>query len=484
MRASDAAAGTAGDTVGGVRTVRRRALLAVLAAVAVAALAAAVLLSAPWQRDPSLGQAAVRRLDAERELLRERLGGLAALVIDDDPELRACADRDPVPVPTATDPVEQVIAQVEAVRQLALDDRPEIQLLDDAEMTERVADAFAGRAEEERTDLDARMLAALGAIAPGTDLGRLRGEVFARQVSGYHLGGQGVIAVRNQPPPALSPLERVVLAHELEHALSLAHLGRPADHRDADETEDAALASAAVVEGSAVALMLQYAAGALSPADQAALRDELVARAGEEQLAGYSPYLRAELRFPYVTGLRYICQRWLAGGWEAVADAYRDPPPSTAAVLFPERHGEQPRQPAPLFAPGAGWERARTSSFGAAELEWLLAAPGGDRLAAPADTRERVSAWDGGEVTVWTGEAGTVVGLALVDRGAGPSLCDTVRDWYAAAFPAASAAEVAGTGTTFTDIRQDAVLACPGDQVRLGIGPTTADAAAVTRQAA
>jgi hypothetical protein len=461
--------------------------MAALATVVTAALAAAVLLAAPWQRDPASGPAAGPAAspapEREDELLRERLGGLGALLIGDDPTLRACAGRDPVPVPTATDPVDRVIAQVEAVRELPLDDRPEIQLLDDAEMTARVAGAFAARAEDRRADLDARALAALGAVTAGADLGYLRGEVFARQVSGYHLGGESVIAVRNRPPVALSPLERVVLAHELEHALSLAHLGRPAEHREADETEDAARASAAVVEGSAVTIMLQYASAALTPAERAALRDELAARASEQQLLGYSPYLRAELRFPYLEGVRYICQRWLTGGWEAVADAYRDPPPSTAAVLFPERHDEQPRQPAPLSDPGEGWERARDSTFGAAELEWLLAAPGGNRLAALDRTRQRVSAWDGGELVVWTREADTVVGLALVDRGGGTPLCDTVRDWYAAAFPTAGAAPT-GTGTTFTDVRQDAVLACSGDDVRLGIGPTTADAGAVTRQPA
>jgi hypothetical protein len=463
-----------------VRAGRRVALVALASAV-VAALVATTLLWAPYRRPPPAPETAVSPLpDPEEALLRERLGGLAGLVIGDDPQLQACADPGPVATATATEPVERVIAQVEAVRELTLDDPPEIRLLGDAEMTARVAEAFGDRAEQQRIDLDTRTLTALGAIAPGTDLARLRGEVFAQQVSGYHLGGEGLIGVRTGDPAALSPLERVVLAHELEHALSLAHLGRPADHGDAEETEDASRASAAVVEGSAAATMLQYATAALTPAEQAALHDELLARASAHDLAGYSPYLRAELQFPYVAGLRYTCQRWLHGGWEAVADAYRDPPPSTAAVLFPERHDERPRQPEPLADPSSSWQRVRTSTFGAAELEWLLAAPGGNPGAALDRTRERVAAWDGGEQVVWAGDAGTVVGLALVDRGEGSPLCDTVRQWYAAAFPMAHEA-THGARATFTAGRQDAVLACPGDQVRLGIGPTTADASAIIR---
>jgi hypothetical protein len=459
-------------------------MVTVLAGTAAVALAAAMLLSAPWSRDrpappgpaaPPVPSPSPESADA---LLRERLGGLAGMVIGGDPQLRACADPGPVADPTAGDPVERVIEQVEAVRGVTLDDPPEIRLLHDAEMTAQVAEAFADQLDEQQVDLDTRTLTALGAIAPGTDLAHLRKEVYARQVSGYHDAAEGLIVLRVGDPSALSPLERVVLAHEVEHALADVHFDPPVE--DPDETEDSARARAAVVEGSAVVTMLQYATAALTPAEQAAMRDELLARAGEHELAGYSPYLRAQLQFPYVAGVRYICQRWLAGGWEAVADAYRDPPRSTAAVLFPDRHDEQPRQPAPLADPGGDWEPARTSRFGAAELEWLLAAPGGSPGAALDRTRQRVAAWDGGELAVWTGEAGTVLGLALVDSGEGPPLCDTVRQWYAAAFPMAKVGQV-GTDTTFTAGRQDAALACPGDQVRLGIGPTTADARAVTR---
>jgi hypothetical protein len=465
-------------------TRRRRVALAALAGVAlVAALAATAVILAPWQRPPAAPAPepvpAPAPPDSEEALLRERLGGLASLVVGDDPRLRACADPGAVPPVDGAEEVDRVVAEVEAVRALALDERPEIRLFTDAEMTDQVADAFGDQWDARRIDLDTRALTALGAIAPGTDLARLRVDGFAQQVSGFYLGDEELIGLRTADPDALSPLERVVLAHEVEHALSQAHLGRPAERREQDETEDAGRASAAVVEGSATATMLQYATAVLTQPERATLQDQLRARAGENRLAGYSPYLRAELQFPYVAGLRYTCERWLAGGWEAVAEAYRDPPASTAAILFPDRHDEQPRQPAPLGDPGDGWQRARTGSFGAAELEWLLAAPGGNPNAALDQTRQRVAAWDGGELAVWTDGAGSAVGLSLVDRGEGPPLCDTVRRWYEAAFPMAAAAAGGRARSTFTAGRQDAVLTCEGRQVRLGIAPTTPDAAAI-----
>jgi hypothetical protein len=455
-----------------------------LAVLAVAGLVAALLVWSPWQRPAALPGPAPSPVQPSPSdpdgALRERLGGLANLLIGDDPLLRACADPgQPVPaveIPPGADPVATVTAQTEALRELVLDQPPEVRLLEDAEMTAQVAEFFQERGERERIELDTRALTALGAIRPGTDLAALRVEAFAEQVSGYHIGNEGLIGIRVGQPERLSPLERVVLAHEVEHALSFQRLGRPAGR---PESADARRARSALVEGSASATMLQYATAVLSPAEQSIMRDELRIRAEQQALSGYRPYLLAELRFPYHEGLRYICQRWLAGGWEAVRAAYSDPPASTAAILFPDREGEQPRQPAPLSDPGRPWRQADTSSFGAAELEWLLAAPGGDPGAGLDRTRERVSAWDGGVRTVWTDQAATALGLALVDRDQrGPRLCDTVRQWYAAAFPH-SAVDRDGPRVRFDGWRQDAVLTCPGSQVRLGIAPSLVEAAAI-----
>lgn len=417
--------------------------------------------------------------------LRGRLGGLANLLFGDDPLLRACADPGrPVPGPTAgsagpdADPVATVTDQTEALRELTVDQPPAVRLLPDDEMTEQVAESFSGRDDSARIDLDTRMLVALGAIRPGTDLAALRVDAFAEQVSGYHQGEGNVIGIRVGEPGRLSPLERVVLAHEVEHALTYQRLDRPGSGGER-RSADARRAASALVEGSASAAMLQYANAVLSPAEQEIMRAELAERAEQQALSRYSPYLLAELRFPYQEGLRYVCQRWLAGGWEAVADAYRDPPATTAEILFPQREGEPPQQPAALSGPGGSWERARTGSFGAAELEWLLAAPGGDLDTGLDRVRERVSGWDGGQLAVWTRQEATAVGLALVDRGDGaPPLCDTVRQWYAAAFPLA-AEQPDGTQVRFDGQRQDAVLACSQTQVRLGIAPTPDEAAAI-----
>jgi hypothetical protein len=462
---------------------RRVPSLVAAAAAAVAAVVLTLALALPGPRVPGpryaqlTGELVGVWQDRLREdaLVGERLGGLSTVVPSDDPVLAACADPDrPVPAPAGADQVDTVVAQVEALRGLESTEPVTIRLLDDTEMTAEVAGFLERRWDGERIALDHRVLTTLGAVGPGTDLAKLRVDAYADQVSGFFRGSDG-IAVRTGDAPALTPLERVVLAHEVEHALTFQNLGRPASR-----TADAARAASAVLEGSAVLAMRMYARTVLSGAERARVRADLLVRAQADPLAGFGPYLRAELRFPYRDGLRYVCQRWLEGGWEAVDAAFSDPPLTTAGVLFPDRHDDLPRRPAALGDPGEQWVRARAGDFGAAELMWLLAAPGGDESAAVGDPRQRAGAWDGGELVVWTRGGQTALGLALVDRGTGPSLCDSVRAWYAAAYPDATRTGD-GRRTSYRDGAQQAVLSCDGDQVRLGIAPTGTGASAIAR---
>lgn len=428
--------------------------------------------------DPGVEDAPIRRaerLAAEDTLLRERLGGLASLVLPAGSAIEQCA----VPTGVVPEPppdagvVDGLIAVTEELREHTLSEPIDVRVLDATAMADEVEERFAGRADPERIDLDTRVLTALGAIPAGADLADLRVVAFAEQVSGLHAGGDSLILLRAEDPGALSPLERTVLVHELEHAVTFQQLARPGEHRDNGEHSDQRRASVAVVEGSATLVMLQFARSVLDPAERVALREELLERAHEDALAGYTPYLLSELRFPYTEGLQFICERWLAGGWEAVDAVYTDPPDSSVEILFPDRYGEEPEQPRRLGTLAAPWERARTTVLGAAELLWLFEAPGGDATRALADPRELVSDWGGGRLVVWTDADRSAIAVALVDRGG--ALCDSVKDWYTAAHPDAQV-EVGPDRTTYLGQDQNAVIFCDEDEVRLGMAPEVDDA--------
>jgi hypothetical protein len=162
--------------------------------------------------------------------------------------------------------------------------------------------------------------------------------------------------------------------------------------------------------------------------------------------------------------------------------AYEEPPTSTAQILFPERYRQvqpiDPKDPGALRRP---WSRTATLQLGAANLLWLFEAPGADRSKALTDPLGAASGWTGGELDLWERREQTAIGVSLTQEPGSDGLCNAVRDWYEASFDddrpttAPSTIELSLDGE-----RQDAILDCDGDRVRLGIAPDLGTALRLT----
>ena len=274
-----------------------------------------------------------------------------------------------------------------------------------------------------------------------------------------------------------------MLAHELDHALTDQALGLPVPDDLRAGREDRDLAATALVEGDANLLMQRYSASLsfedqLGALDPTALIDAFQAQA---DLADLPHYLQAELRFPYEEGLTYVCHRYAQGGWSAVDAAYADPPASTLEILFPE---QEPAGSADVDVPGLllqPWARSGIHELGAAQLLWLLEAPGGDAAGGLANARAVVGEWMGGTIEVWERGADSAVGVAIADRPGGASICHAVAEWYRRSFendshPSDPGSELVADGPT-----QDALVGCFEDEVRLGIAPDLRTAAELIR---
>jgi hypothetical protein len=404
------------------------------------------------------------------------LGGLATLLRDG--VLDCAGDRDtPDPRRVDADDAADLRARVAEIRDLDFAAAPPFARLSDVEMAALVAERFGGYDDDDAAS-ERRVLSALGAVPSDADLRDLRVDVFADQVSGLYRRDTGGASVRMRAPEGpLSPLEQVVAAHELQHALADQRLGRPAEARDARETRDERRASLAVVEGDASLTMHLYAATSLTAAERDDLRAQLLDRAAGQPLATYPDYLRRELRFPYDDGLAFVCDVWRRGGWRAVDALYAEPPTTSAHILWPERHrdGEPAVDPGLPAAPGRGWEQVRRDTFGAAELLWLLEAPGGDPAAGQPDARALAAAWAGGRVLTWADGDRSAVGVALVQRPGEPSLCTTMRRWWRATARGGAVLDRPGVLEAAADDRVGVVL-CDGDRVVVGIAPDAATA--------
>ncbi len=373
--------------------------------------------------------------------------------------------------PTSLDgQIKQIYKQVQALRELPAKSPVAPELLSPARFKHKVARLSANSYSAAQAGRDERLLATLGAIPAGSDLRAITKKTLSSQVIGFYAPRTKRLVVR-AAGEGLSGLAKITLAHELEHALADQHFGLPKG--DQSSSADASEARLALIEGDATLTMERYGLAALSFTDQLAMLEDPTISKGQDQLADIPYYLQQQLTFPYLRGLELACHLYAHGGWTAIDHAYRQPPTTTAQVLWPRRYTSHvaPHAPPPVGSPPVEWSRAERQSFGAANLEWLFEAPGNDTARALTDPLGRVSSWRGGAVELFTNGAESAVGLSLA-TGRGNELCKSLADWYKATQPGATSKPLGGGRSGFLGHDQNAVISCGQDFVKVGIAPT------------
>ncbi len=248
-----------------------------------------------------------------------------------------------------------------------------------------------------RRRADEDVLTLLGLVEPGTDLRDISASIFGEEVAGYYDPRSGRLRVVDGAATSTPLLAEITLAHELVHALE--------DQRfelrtDVSGTDDAQLAYSALVEGTATAVMFEYAERHFTASEAlAGLLPSAFGGSGSD----LPPFIMAQLVFPYEGGRAFVEELYRrAGGRWALADlALRErPPASTEQVLHPEKYlGAEP--PIAVRMPGAGarlgprWRRAHAGVLG----EWATGALLGDAAVARGWGGDRYELWRKGRET-------------------------------------------------------------------------------------
>jgi hypothetical protein len=185
----------------------------------------------------------------------------------------------------------------------------------------------------------------------------------------------------------------VTIAHELTHALEDQVFGL----RDTEAlSDDRTLAYDSLTEGTATAVMVQFAA------ERNLLGQLLLADPGSSDIDEVPEALQAQLVFPYLGGQEFVQELRRAGGdWDLVNVAEREQPPtSSEQILHPAKYleGEEPEK-VRLGAGrllGAAWQRRDTGDVGEFDLRQLI------RIGADAATAaEAAAGWAGGSFAMW-----------------------------------------------------------------------------------
>jgi len=216
---------------------------------------------------------------------------------------------------------------------------------------------------------DERLLVALDLLEPGTDLRALRARLLEENIAGFYderPDRRRLYAVSEDR--TLTPMNQIVLAHELRHALQdqygNLHSTLPDDVGDFD---DRRIAFLSLLEGDATLVMEKFLQsrlglsglgldGALGDRGGASTLDGGLGVPGLLDIPGAPPVLRDLLILPYLVGRDLARSIVTSGGSEAMIEAWERPPDSTEQVLHPAKYlaREAPRPVVPRPDPSVG----------------------------------------------------------------------------------------------------------------------------------
>ncbi len=170
-------------------------------------------------------------------------------------------------------------------------------------------------------------------------------NLYLSQLGGYYDPEKKKYVMAGWLPEMMQP---TVAVHELTHALQDQHFNLETFIDDRNFSTDRLLARAALVEGDATAVMLDYQRTLIGdvPLAQVDTVDSFILQTvvGMAMSTAASPApetLKAALLFPYASGIRFVHALLRQGGYAAVTRVFRSPPETTEEVLHPEKLGRK-----------------------------------------------------------------------------------------------------------------------------------------------
>jgi hypothetical protein len=242
----------------------------------------------------------------------------------------------------------------------------------------------------------ARSAEAFGLIPKGFNLDKFLVDLLTEQIAGLYDPKAHEFYIADWIP---ADEQRMVMAHELTHALEDQHFNIEPWVHAAKPNDDAEMAREAVLEGSAMAAMLEYELKGkglklkdLPEFDPSVFVGDL---AETPVLKKAPPFIKDSLMFPYFSGLTFSMGVLKSGGWPAFTAVFARPPANTQQILHPEMYFAN-RAPAPMkvevpgTVPGENWVLLEENSLG--ELGWKEVLK---QFLDEARAKEMAAEWDG-----------------------------------------------------------------------------------------
>jgi hypothetical protein len=263
----------------------------------------------------------------------------------------------PEDIDTQMDEIQQ---DVYTIRGLKMKSDLNRALMTPEELRDTVVNEFFKDYMPEDAENDVKVLSALGLLQPGFDLRQFYLDLYSEQIAGYYDSETKEMYVISGK--GFTGMERMTYSHEFTHVLQdqnydLENGLKLNEAYCKNETEYCAAASA-LVEGDATLTeqfwLLQYS----TDLDKQQLA-EFQQTYSSPVFDSAPAYMHKDFLFPYQEGFAFVNDLYGRKKWQAIDDAFLNPPTSTEQILHPEKYPKE--NPVIVAMPdlvptlGAGW---------------------------------------------------------------------------------------------------------------------------------
>lgn len=301
---------------------------------------------------------------------------------------------------TARELVDVIAAKVSEMRRLPLLRPIEFELVNRDQVQAFVLKTMREELPPDHVAETEHMLKLLGAIPQDTDLHQTILDLLTEQAAGiYDRRGRKLLILKHFDLDR--PLGKIILAHEICHALQDQHFDMERMPIPDPVNDDLSAAALAALEGDATILMGEYMREAMG-GPSVAMAMEMMG-VDQKVLNNAPSFLRKQLLFPYLSGMEFHNRLVWLHGRKARDMALRDLPVSTEQIIHPEKYMGPDRDPPtsvtlPDLGPrlGDGWKKTFENVFGEMQIRSLFEVWRMRDVAA-----EAAAGWDGDSYAVY-----------------------------------------------------------------------------------
>jgi hypothetical protein len=207
-----------------------------------------------------------------------------------------------------------------------------------AEIRQYLVQNMQEQRDSQKMHADVRALELLGLLPKGYPLEQKLIDLLTQQIAGVYDSKEREFFILASTAPAE---QRVIMAHELTHALEDQSFHVQQWTEAVKNNDDAQLARDAFLEGSATVAMIDYllrdsgvSFRSLGNVDPSLLLGDVD---NSKELADVPLVLKDQLIFPYLAGAAFSVKALdAAGGWKGLKSVFDNPPASTQQIMHPE----------------------------------------------------------------------------------------------------------------------------------------------------